>query len=118
MSKIISLLTTALLYSTSLLAQVEGEVVGPNGIGIAKAILTATDSTGRLIDTTMTDKRGFYCFKTLKPGQYSIEARAEGFIPDLLKNIVVKKEFNRTNERDDTYYAIRLDITLTPSKLL
>lgn len=114
MSKITSLFIGAFLYSNILLAQVEGDVVDPNDIGIGKAILTATDSTGKLIDTATTDKRGFYFFKSLKPGRYNIEAKADGYTAYIFENIVVKKEYNRANEWDDTYYAIRLDFILKP----
>ena len=106
-----------LLFSISSFGQIEGDVVDQKEKGISNAIITAIDSTGKVIDTVKTDKRGFYFFKTLKTGKYNIEVKAFGFLPAIYKNIEVEKVSNLQDEYDDTYYAVRLNITLTPAKV-
>jgi hypothetical protein len=114
--KMTLLILSMLVFSISLLAQIEGDVTDQNNKGIANAVITATDYTGKLIDTAVTDKRGFYFFKTLKSGKYNIEAKAAGYISLVFKNVEVEKESNMTSEWDDTYYAVRLDIILKLTK--
>lgn len=116
MKKISLSFGSILLCSTISFAQVEGDVKDKNNLRIQNGIVSATDTTGLLIDTAMTDNRGFYFFKNLKPGKYYIEAKAEGYATAVIKNVVVKKELNRANEWDDSYYSVRINIVMTASK--
>jgi hypothetical protein len=105
-----------LLVVQNSFAQIEGLVADKTKLGISNAVIIATDSTGKAIDTVKSDKRGGYAFKGLKPGKYNIEAKAPGFLLASYKNIVVTIAPEGTDDSDDTYYAVRVDITLAPVK--
>jgi hypothetical protein len=111
MKKIICLVSTWLCAACAF-SQIEGNVFDQKENGIANATVTAIDSTGKLIVTDSSDNRGFYSLKGLKPGKYKIETRAAGFLLSLKKNVDVPKEATAPNQGYDTYYAIRVDITL------
>ncbi len=55
-----------------------GVVTDPSGGVIAKAAVRLTDAAGASIDTT-TNREGFYEFKGLVPGIYTLKAVAKGF---------------------------------------
>jgi hypothetical protein len=57
---------------------VSGVVSDPSGAVIAKAALRLINSNGASLDTA-TSKDGFYEFKALAPGVYTIKAVAKGF---------------------------------------
>jgi hypothetical protein len=116
MSKILFISLLAFLINAKVLGQVEGIVIDGKKIAIQNAIIIVTDTTGKAIDTVKSDKRGGYAFKGLKPGKYNIETKATGFLKAIYKNIEITAATEGTDEGDDTYYAIRLDIILTPDK--
>lgn len=106
-----------ILLAVTAFGQVEGDVLDEKNKAVTNAVITATDSTGKIVDTVRTDQRGFYFFKKLKPGKYKIEAKAPGFLPAVYKNVEVNAAPAGANEGDDTYYAITLDITLIRTKV-
>src|SRR5260370_33744148 len=55
-----------------------GVVTDPSGSVIAKAVVRLTTSSGASLDTT-TNRDGFYEFKGLAPGVYTLKAVAKGF---------------------------------------
>src|SRR5467141_1985724 len=55
-----------------------GVVTDPSGGVIAKASVRLTDATGASLDTT-TNRDGYYEFKGLAPGTYTVKAIAKGF---------------------------------------
>src|SRR5260370_5918456 len=55
-----------------------GVVTDPSGGVIAKAAVRVTDAAGASIDTT-TNREGFFEFKGLVPGTYTLKAVAKGF---------------------------------------
>ena len=55
-----------------------GVVTDPSGGVIAKAAVRLTNSSGASVDTT-TNRDGFYEFKGLAPGTYTLKAVAKGF---------------------------------------
>src|SRR5260370_12416014 len=55
-----------------------GVVTDPSGGVIAKASVRLTDASGGSLDTT-TNRDGFYEFKGLVPGAYTMKAVAKGF---------------------------------------
>ncbi|HKV64734.1 MAG TPA: carboxypeptidase regulatory-like domain-containing protein [Candidatus Acidoferrum sp.] len=55
-----------------------GVVTDPSGGTIAKAAIRLTDASGASLDAT-TNREGFYEFKGLLPGTYSLKAAAKGF---------------------------------------
>lgn len=117
MRKIIILFATILLFVISAFAQIEGDVADQKDKGVPNAFIIATDSAGKVVDTVKSDERGFYEFKGLRLGKYIIKAKAAGFLPAVYKNVEVNASPVGANEGDDTYYAIRLDIALTPAKV-
>lgn len=117
MIKIIILFVTILFFAFNSVAQIEGDVVDEKDKGVPNAIITASDSTGKVIDTVKSDERGYYEFKGLRADKYIIKATAAGFVPAVYKNVEVHATPTGANEGDDTYYAIRLDISLAPAKV-
>jgi hypothetical protein len=55
-----------------------GTVTDPSGASIAKVAVRLTNSTGASLDTT-TNKDGFYEFKGLAPGTYTLKAAVKNF---------------------------------------
>ena len=115
MNKIILYLPLTLALGLHAGAQVEGDVTDKTLKSITNAIITATDTVTKKVDTTKTDERGFYYFTGLKPGVYKIEAKAPGFQPAVYY-FRVNKAPEGANETDDTYFAEILDIILTRPK--
>ncbi|MGH2553343.1 MAG: carboxypeptidase-like regulatory domain-containing protein [Chitinophagaceae bacterium] len=106
-----------LLFALSSFAQVQGVVVDSKGLGIPNSIITATDTARNFVDTVQSDNRGFYEFKGLMPGNYSIEAKAAGFRPAVIKNIGLTKDDTGALKGElDMYRGKRIDITLLPAK--
>jgi hypothetical protein len=56
-----------------------GTITDPAGAVIPGATLTATNSSGVLVGSATTDRRGRYRMEALAPGSYRIEAQATGF---------------------------------------
>ena len=117
MKELILFFETMLLFTVSAFAQIEGDVVDKEDKGVPNALIIANDTTGKDVDTVKADERGFYEFKRLPPGKYTIKAKASGFLPAVYKNVEVNTAPAGGNERDDTYYAIRLDISLIRAKV-
>lgn len=113
-----SIIITGLLFIklSSAFGQIEGVILDQKKIAVFNAIVVATDSATPKKDTVKSDKRGGYSFKGLKPGKYNVEAKAIGFQTMIYKNIIITTPPPGTDEGDDTYWAIRLDIILTPIK--
>jgi hypothetical protein len=115
--KTIASVVIILAFNTKVLAQVQGGVFDEKKQGIANAFLIAKDTTGNIIDTIRSDKRGFYSFKSLKKGKYNIEARATGFTPKIFEKIeVINEDTGETNGRNDISGATRLEVYLIPAK--
>lgn len=107
-----------LFLTTKAASQIQGDVVDNNDKGVPKAIIIATDSVRNTADTVMSDERGFYHFKGLKPGKYRIEAKAAGFRTAVFQAIEVKDGDTGVVEGEEDFYrGQRLDITLTPAKI-
>lgn len=97
-------------------AQIEGNVLDQKENGIANAVVTAIDTTGKIIVIDTSDQRGFYLLKELKPGKYKIETMASGYQISIKEEVEVPKEAATANNDYDTYYAIRIDMVLVKSK--
>ncbi|TAL50705.1 MAG: carboxypeptidase regulatory-like domain-containing protein [Chitinophagaceae bacterium] len=105
-----------ILLSTFCYSQIEGDIEDSNSKGIADAVITATDTTGKLVATVRSDKRGFYFFNGLKIGKYKIEVKAPGFKDAVYENVKVRIEIRSEKEGNDISAATRLDIALKPLK--
>ena len=99
-------------------SQIEGSVSDKNKTAIKDVVIFVTDSSGKIIDSVGSDDRGGYFFTGLNPGLYNLNTKSKDFDPASYKNIRVTVAPEGTNEDDDTYYAIRVDIILTRSKTL
>ena len=82
---VLSLFSIALLFflAATLRAQTQtgalnGTVTDPSGASIAKAAVRLTNSNGASLDAA-TNKDGFYEFKNLAPGAYTLKAAAKNF---------------------------------------
>ena len=115
MKKFVPFLVLSIAFGIQALGQVEGDVTDKTLKSITNAIIIATDTVTKKVDSTKTDERGFYYFTGLKPGIYKIEARAPGFQPTS-SYFKVNKAPEGANETDDTYYAETLDIVLIRPK--
>ena len=109
------LFITALLSSIAVksFCQIEGVVIDKKRAAITGATIIVKDITGKALDTVRSDQRGGYFFKGLKPGKYIVEANATGFNRFISKSIEVTLPPEGTDEGDDSYYAIRLDIVMS-----
>jgi hypothetical protein len=65
-----------------------GTVTDPSGASIAKAAVRLTNSNGASLDAT-TNKDGFYEFKNLAPGVYTLKAAAKNFALFTQENIQI-----------------------------
>ena len=116
MKKFLFIAIIQLLFSYKVICQIEGIVIDRKKTPLVNALIIVTDTTGKVIDSVKSDKRGVYAFNGLKPGKYNVEAKTSGFQSNTYKSIVVSIPPEGTDEGDDTYYAIRLDIILTQLK--
>ncbi len=112
----IFIFSVLIFLSTTCYSQIEGDVEDANGKGIPDAAITATDTTGKIVTTVKSDKRGFYFFTGLRIGKYKIEVKAPGFNEAVFENVKVRVETRSDKEGDDVSAATRLDIVLKPLK--
>lgn len=105
------------LFTVKAAGQLEGDVLDETKKAVINAIVIATDSTGKVVDSAKTDQRGYYFLKDLKAGKYKIEAKAPGF-QSAIYNVEIDTAPKDSNPTDDTYYAETLDIILKRSKAI
>jgi hypothetical protein len=110
------LLLVLCFIGSSSFAQIEGGVTDKNGKPVSKVVITATDSTGVIAETVLSDERGFYFFSNLKMGKYKIDAKMPA-LHAIMDNINVQREMPPANQRKkDISSSTRLDIILEPDK--
>lgn len=105
-----------LFLSTIAFSQIEGDIEGTNEKGIADAVITATDTTGKTVASVKSNKRGFYSFTGLRIGKYKIDVKAQGFKEAIFENVKVRVETKSEKNGNDISAATRLDIVLKPLK--
>ncbi|MEO6611992.1 MAG: carboxypeptidase-like regulatory domain-containing protein [Chitinophagaceae bacterium] len=115
MKKIIiitGILTGAALSSS---AQVEGNVTDASGKFIANAVIIAIDSAKNSADTIKSDKGGYFIYKKLTAGKYTITVKAAGYQHGIYENILVKTDIPDDDKSGkDISNAIWLDAILKP----
>jgi hypothetical protein len=83
----------SLLISGACFAQAGGKITGivkdPSGAVIPGATLSLADMGTGAKRTTTTDSEGAYSFPALAVGQYDLEARATGFLPEQRTGLVI-----------------------------
>ena len=82
------LFAVASLFAQAPTGTLNGVVTDPSGAVIAKASVRLVNSTGQFLDTT-TNKDGFYEFKGLAPGTYTIKGVAKNFALFTQENVAV-----------------------------
>jgi len=66
-------------FAQQTLGSLNGTVVDPSGAAVAGATITATNTAINLIETTTTQKTGFFQIFNLPIGAYSVKVTHEGF---------------------------------------
>src|SRR5262245_6753492 len=100
---IVFLFTTGLIHSAFAQAgrsELSGYIVDPNGAVIVGPTVELPEIVSGTIDNTTTNGEGLYLFLNKRPGDYSVRASAENFLP-FTRNVTLT-----TGER------IRLDLDL------
>ena len=113
MKKIIALVFVLGVFISRSKAQVEGGVTDATGKKIVGVLLVAYDPEQKLADSTRSDKAGFFEFKKLVPGKYTIEVKATGYKPAKEEDVEVRFPYKPTSGRNDLSGATRLDFILT-----
>ena len=69
------------MCDTSFGPNFRGQVADPSGALIPGVKITATTNTGEDVASVVSDATGSFLVRGLKPGEYSIRATFDGFIP-------------------------------------
>src|SRR6266481_5136180 len=76
----------ASLHAQTLFGILSGQITDPSGAVVTDAAVLLTIPSGDSIDTT-TNKEGFYEFKALAPGKYTVKVVAPGFAVFTKENV-------------------------------
>jgi iron complex outermembrane receptor protein len=103
------------LAQTSNTTTITGRVKDPQGASLPDATVTlyARERTFRL--TTITDSMGTYRFEKLAPGEYLIEAEAEGFASASARRVVVERGQAATLDIPLELAGVRSTVVVTAS---
>ena len=77
---------SASLHAQTAFGTLRGQITDPSGAVIADAAVLLTTPSGESLDTT-TNKEGFYEFKALAPGKYTVKIVAPGFAVFTKENV-------------------------------
>lgn len=88
---VLLLATSATALAQSTVGSITGKVLDTQGASLPGATVTLYGSERSLRLTTITDSTGVYRFERLAPGEYLLEAQAEGFAPATGRRVVVKR---------------------------
>ena len=117
-TSILALFTFSLLSFTSAVAQTDrgsltGHVTDPNGAGVAKAKVTATNiNTAETREVTTSDD-GDYAIPELKADPYRVTVEASGFKTAAAENIVSAVQVNSTLDFKLEIGEISTHVTIT-----
>ena len=78
--------TLALAQSTS---QLNGSVTDPSGAAVPNAKITLTATATGLVRTATSNSAGLYQFLDMPPGNYTLQADAQGFLPFRTANLTL-----------------------------
>jgi outer membrane receptor protein involved in Fe transport len=105
MRRILPLLIGVLLLASNSFAQsqattgnIEGRIVDPQGAVVPNAAISATNQDTGFGKTVQSDGEGNFIFVLLPPGNYRVEATAQGFAKATYENVVVTVGAKRTLE--------------------
>src|SRR5437868_2658623 len=85
-----SVLLPHLLHAQSAAGAIVGNVVDASGSAVPTAAITATNQDTGVTRNTSTTADGIYNIPSLLPGTYTVEAKAQGFGPAQVKDVVVR----------------------------
>src|SRR5207302_563466 len=85
----LSCLVTPTLRAQSASGTILGNVMDPSGAAVPASIIARNQDTG-IIRNTATSAEGVYNVPSLLPGNYTVVARAPGFGPVQVKDVVVR----------------------------
>jgi hypothetical protein len=97
---LIVVICSAQLYG-AITGTISGVVSDPSGAAIPGVAVTTTDQLTGVVNTVVTDDKGFYSFPVLAVGTYTVHVRQPGF-----------KDFTVQNIRIDANSAVKIDIKL------
>ncbi len=97
-----ALAVSSLLPAQVTSGSVSGYVLDPSSQSIPKATVTVRDASHSFTRTTEADSAGFYQFRQLPPGQYTLTAKADRFAERTVSNVPITVETRA-----------RVDLTLT-----
>jgi len=78
----------AILRAQTAFGTLRGQIADPSGAVVTDAVVLLTTPSGGSIDTT-TNKEGFYEFKALAPGKYTVKVVAPGFAVFTKENVEI-----------------------------
>jgi hypothetical protein len=81
-------LVPAILRAQTAFGTLRGQIADPSGAVVTDAVVLLTTPSGESIDTT-TSKEGFYEFKALAPGKYTVKIVAPGFAVFTKENVEI-----------------------------
>jgi hypothetical protein len=81
-------LVPAILRAQTAFGTLRGQIADPSGAVVTDAVVLVTTPSGGSIDTT-TSKEGFYEFKALAPGKYTVKIVAPGFAVFTKENVEI-----------------------------
>jgi hypothetical protein len=76
------------LHAQTLFGALHGQVTDPSGAVVTDAVVLLTMPSGESLDTT-TNKEGWYEFKALAPGRYTVKIVAPGFAVFTKENVEI-----------------------------
>jgi carboxypeptidase family protein/TonB-dependent receptor-like protein len=108
-----------LLVVLDLTAQVDvsgtlsGLVIDPTGAAYAGAAVTVTEQRTGLSVSRTTNSEGYYAVPLLKPGIYSIQVRAPGFVTLMRKSIVLQIQQTVRQDFQLQIGTVQQEVTVT-----
>lgn len=69
---------------------IRGTVKDPQGAVIPKVMVTVTNISTNIFQTTQSNDTGFYLASELVPGTYKVRLEVTGFVPMEITNVLVK----------------------------
>jgi len=118
---IVFALACVLAHSATALAQVSsntsitGHVKDPQGASLPGATVTLYARDRSFSLTTITDSTGTYSFERLAPGEYLVEAEAEGFASASARSVVVQRGQATTRDISLELSGVRSTVVITAS---
>jgi hypothetical protein len=86
---VVSLFPLAHLRAQSTNGTIQGNVLDSSGAAVPNADIIVTNQDTGVVRTTTSTAEGGYNVPSLLPGKYTVEAKAQGFSPAQVKNVIL-----------------------------